>query len=258
MTFDHMNPDRFADSAGVPWDGRHFEENAFAGDKGEANPTLIEAITKLQAGEGSQESVIDAIRDSRLLIPLLANLGEAGEGAHGQTVDKSADLSIVTVETPDQQNGLPVFSSVAAMSAWNKDARPVPHSAVKAALAAAAEGNTRMVLDPGSATEFVVRRPAIEAIAKGEPWQHPAIDPEVRQAFGGALDSFAEFSSWSLSIGDTLSRLESAEVELTLSLARSFTQEEFSELMKNVATRISESEVVAQKVDSLRVKLESR
>jgi hypothetical protein len=255
MSFDHMNPDKFADSAGVPWDGRHFEENTFAGDDGTANPALIEAITNLQAGSGSIEGVIDAIRDSRLLIPLLANLGEAGEGAHGQRVDKSADLSIVTVETPDQQNGLPVFSSVAAMSAWNKYARPVPHSAVKAALAAAAEGNTRMILDAGSPTEFVVRRPAIEAIAKGETWQHPAKDESVLEAFGGALDSFDEFAGWSLGNGDPLSRLASAEVELTLSLARSFTQEEFSELMKSVAARISESEVIALKVDSLRVKL---
>jgi hypothetical protein len=257
MSFDHMNPGKFADSAGVPWDGRHFEENNFAGDDGTANPALIEAITKLQAGEGSQESVIDAIRDSRLLIPLLANLGEAGEGAHGQTVDKSADLSIVTVETPDQQNGLPVFSSVAAMAAWNKDARPVPHSAVKAALAAAAEGNTRMVLDAGSPTEFVVRRPVIEAIAKGEIWIHPATDQDVLNAFGGAINTFDEFAGWSLAIGDPLSRLESAEVELTLELARSFTQEEFAELMKNVAARISESELIALKVDSLRVKLAS-
>lgn len=255
MSFDHMNPDKFADSAGVPWDGRHFEENTFADDDGTANPALIEAIGNLQAGTGSIENVIDAIRDSRLLIPLLANLGEAGEGAHGQTVDKSADLSIVTVETPDQQNGLPVFSSVTAMATWNKDARPVPHSAVKAALAAAAEGNTRMILDAGSATEFVVRRPAIEAIAKGEAWAHPATDTEVLEAFGGALDSFDEFGGWSLGNGDPLSRLASAEVELTLSLARSFTQEEFSELMKSVAARISESEVIALKVDSLRVKL---
>ena len=255
MSFDHMNPDKYADSAGVPWDGRHFEENSFAGDDGTANPVLISAIAGLQSGSGSIEHVIDAIRDSRLLIPLLANLGEAGEGAHGQTVDKSAELSIVTVETPDQQNGLPVFSSVSAMSVWNKDARPVPHSAVKAALAAAAEGNTRMILDAGSATEFVVRRPAIEAIAKGEPWQHPAKDAEVVEAFGEALGSFDEFVSWSLGNGDPLSRLAAAEVELTLGLARSFTQEEFSELMKSVAARISESEVIARKVDSLRVKL---
>jgi hypothetical protein len=255
MSFDHMNPDKFADSAGVPWEGRAFEPNAFAGDDGSADPALISAIEQLHAGTGSIVDVIDALRNARLLIPLLANLGEAGEGAHGQTVDKSADLSIVTVETPDQQNGLPVFSSVAAMANWNKDARPVPHSAVKAALAAASEGNSRMILDAGSATEFVVRRPAIEAIAQELPWLPSYDDIEVKAAFGQALDGFDEFAGWSIAAGDPMSLLASAEVELTLNLARSFTQEEFAELMQKVAAKISESEVIALKVDSLRVKL---
>ena len=171
------------------------------------------------------------------------------------TIQGPADLSIVTVETPDQQNGLPVFSSVAAMANWNKDARPVPHSAVKAALAAASEGNSRMILDAGSATEFVVRRPAIEAIAQELPWLPSYDDIEVKAAFGQALDDFDEFAGWSIAAGDPMSLLASAEVELTLNLARSFTQEEFAELMQKVAANISESEVIALKVDSLRVKL---
>lgn len=255
MSHDHINPDRFNDSAGVPWEGRAFEPNAFAGDDGKADAGLIASIEALRAGTGTQVEVVDAFRKARVLIPLLANLGEAGEGAHGQTVDKSADLSIVTVETPDQQNGLPVFSSVAAMNAWNKDARPVPHSATKAALAAAAEGNTRIVLDPGSATEFVIRRPAIEAIAQELPWTPAFEDETVSEAFEKALAGNEELAGWSIAGGDPLSVLASAEVELTLLLAKTLTQEEFDELMQRIAKSISESEVIALKVDSLRVKL---
>jgi hypothetical protein len=255
MSHDHINPDKFADSAGVPWDGRAFEPNAFAGDDGKADPALIEAITKLQDGNASVVDVVDAFRSARVLIPLLADLGEAGEGAHGQTVDKSADLSIVTVETPDKQNGLPVFSSVATMQAWNPVARPVPHSAVKAALAAAAEGNTRIVLDPGSATEFVIRRPAIEAIAKELPWTPSYSDREVVDAFDQALAGNSELASWAISAGDPKSTLASAEVELTLLLAKTLTQEDFDALMQRIAKSFSESEVIALRVDSLRVKL---
>jgi len=257
MSHEHINPDKFADSAGVPWDGRGFEPNAFAGDDGKADQKLIDAIIRLQAGAGTQVQVIDAFRKARVLIPLLANLGEAGEGAHGQTVDKSADLSIVTVETPDQQNALPVFSSVAAMNAWNPVARPVPHSATKAALAAAAEGNTRIVLDPGSPTEFVIRRPAIEAIAKEIPWTPSYDDPEVSAAFDQALAGNPELAGWSIAGGDPVSVLASAEVEITLSIARTLTQEEFDELMQKIAKSLSESEVIAERVDSLRVKLAS-
>ena len=250
-----LNPDRFADSAGVPWEGRAFEPNAFAGDDGKADAGLIAAIENLHAGTGSVVGVVDAFRKARVLIPLLANLGEAGEGAHGQTVDKSADLSIVTVETPDKQNGLPVFSSVATMQAWNKDARPVPHSAVKAALAAASEGNTRIILDPGSATEFVIRRPAFEAIAKEEAWVPSYDDAEVAEAFDKALAGNPELAGWSIAGGDPLSLLKSAEVELTLHLATTLTQEDFDALMQKIAKSISESEVIAERVDSLRVKL---
>lgn len=257
MTNEHMNPDKFADSAGVPWEGRGFEANAFAGDDGKADQQLIDAIIRLQAGTGTQVQVIDAFRKARVLIPLLANLGESGEGAHGQTVDKSADLSIVTVETPDQQNALPVFSSVAAMNAWNPVARPVPHSATKAALAAAAEGNTRIVLDPGSPTEFVIRRPAIEAIAKEISWTPSYEDSEVAKAFDQALAGNPELAGWSIAGGDPVSVLASAEVELTLGLARTLTQEEFDALMQKIAKSISESEVIGERVDSLRVKLAS-
>ena len=255
MSHEHINSDKFSDSAGVPWDGRAFEANAFAGDDGKADEALIDAIIKLQSGSGTQVEVIDAFRKARVLIPLLAKLGEAGEGAHGQTVDKSAELSIVTVETPDQQNALPVFSSVEAMNAWNPTARPVPHSATKAALAAAAEGNTRIVLDPGSPSEFVIRRPAIEAIARELPWTPSYEDVEVSRAFDQALAGNPELAGWSIAGGDPLSVLASAEVELTLSLARTLSQEEFDALMQKIAKSISESEVIAQRVDSLRVKL---
>jgi len=141
------------------------------------------------------------------------------------------------------------------MQAWNKDARPVPHSAVKAALAAASEGNTRIILDPGSATEFVIRRPAFEAIAKEETWIPSYDDAEVAEAFDQALAGNEELANWKLAAGDPLSTLASAELELTLLLAKILTQEDFDALMQKIAKSISESEVIAERVDSLRVKL---
>ncbi len=129
MTLEHINPDRFADSAGVPWEGRKLAANPFAGDDGSARPELIQAIQDFHQS-GDPAPVFNEFAKARILIPLVAHLGEAGEGAHGQVVDKSADLSIVTVECPDRQTALPVFSSVAAMAAWNRSARPVPCDAV--------------------------------------------------------------------------------------------------------------------------------
>ena len=250
-----MNDNIYADSAGVPWEGRAFEPNAWADDDGKANPRLIELIKALHAGEARSDSVVDELRNTRVLIPLLASLGEAGEGAHGQTVDKSADLSIVTVETPDAQTGLPVFSSVEAMQRWNPKARPVPTAAVKAALAAASEKNNRMILDPMAETEFVLRRPAIAALAQGHKWVSPEEDERVIAAFGAILDPLELVKGWSLAAGDPLCLLASAELELTLKLPEGLDRETIDALLQQIATEISKSFDIAEYVDSLRVKL---
>ena len=257
MTFEHehINQNRFTDSAGTPWAGRAFDVNNFAGDDGSAPPALIEAIGKFQKGEALAEDVIDALRESRLLIPLLADLGESGDGAHGQKVDKSAELSIVTVATPDDQNGLPVFSSVAAMAKWNPKARPVPADARRVALAAAAEENTRIILDPESETEFAVRRPAIAAIAQGLTWVHPARNLKVFEELTNIVKQFDHFLKLELQDCDPTSRLHSAELLLAMTLSPGLEQQEVAELMQNFALKLGESEIVAEHVDSLRVKL---
>ena len=252
---EHINHDPLADSAGVPWAGRSFEPNSWAGDNGQADEALVASIHALTSAEGSNEQVVAALSGARVLIPLLAELGESGEGAHGQTVDKSADLAIVTVETPDGQDALPVFSSVAAMAIWNPTARPVPVSAQKAAIAAAQEGNTRIVLDAGNDTEFVVRRPALAAIGQGLAWVHPVRDERVSSAFAEATASIPEILKFELSDCDPLSRLVAAEVQLELTLKPGMSRDELDEVMQQLAKALAASEAVAEFVDSLRVKL---
>jgi hypothetical protein len=257
MTFEneHMNSNRFSDSAGTPWSGRAFDVNNFAGDDGSAPAALISAITKFHSGEALAEDVVDAIRESRLLIPLMADLGESEIGSHGQKVDKSAELSIVTVATPDDQNGLPVFSSVAAMQKWNPIARPVPADARRVALAAAAEGNTRIILDPENETEFAVRRPAIAAIAQELTWVHPARNLQVFEELSSIVAQFDSFLKLELQDCDATARLHSAELLLVMTLVPGLDQEAVADLMQNFAIKLGESELVAEHVDSLRVKL---
>lgn len=257
MHFDHehINPDRFADSAGTPWQGREFESNQWADDDGTADPKFLTAIADFRSGKIHNEHVVDVIREMRLLIPLLADLGETAVGAHGQTVDKSADLSIVTVATPDDQNGLPVFSSVAAMQRWNPTARPVPADARRVALAAASESNTRVIIDAENETEFAIRRPAIEAIAKAEAWVHPVRDARVHAEFDAIIKGFEQFTGFELQDCDETSRLRTAEVQLELRLQQGLTAQEIQNLMQSFATALAESALIAEHVDSLRVKL---
>ena len=89
------------DSAGTPWAGRKFEHGSSSTDDGSAPKHLIEAIRRFRSGELGEADVIDALRDSRLLIPLVAVAGELGENDQGLPLDKSQELSIVTVLGPD-------------------------------------------------------------------------------------------------------------------------------------------------------------
>ena len=150
-----------ADSAGVPWEGRRFEQNPHSGDDGSADPALLAALTAFRAGEGDAVAVVDAYRTARLLIPLVAEKGDEGVGPTGLRVDKTQELSIVTVAGPDGRRVLPVFTSVVTMAAWDPKARPVPADGIRTALAAASDDTDLIVIDPGSATEFVLRRPAV-------------------------------------------------------------------------------------------------
>jgi len=254
---EHINPNRFTDSAGTPWEGRSFDQNSFADDDGKASPELIEAIKKFRTGKVGAEAVVDQIRVSRLLVPLLANLGESEIGAHGQKVDKSAELSIVTVKSPDDQDSLVVFSSVEAMSRWNKSARPVPTDAIRIALAAASQMSTRVVLDPGSDTEFVVRRPAIAKIAQSLPWLPPELNETVLKVLRDSISGEPLVMNIEASTADPQSRLLGLELQVLLQLEPKAEPALVRELIDRISSIWSESEEFASAVDSVAIKLRS-
>ncbi|AOY56216.1 SseB family protein [Candidatus Rhodoluna planktonica] len=252
-----INPDPLRDSAGVPWQGRSFEVNPFADDDGSADPNLLSALKRFHSKAASSSAVVDALRDARLLVPLLAAIGDFEIGAHGHAVDKSAELSVVTVEGPDGQRVLPVFSSAATMSAWNPKARPVPTDSVRVMLAAASEGTNRVVLDPGSEFEFAIRRPAIAAVAQGLPWQHPAESERIASAFRDAVDQIAEINDFTLQNGDEFSKLAGPEVILVLQLVPGLGRSELDGVLKRLAENLAKSEEIANLLDSMTIKLRS-
>jgi hypothetical protein len=251
-----MNPNRFTDSAGVPWQGRAFEANPFADDDGSANPNLIQAIHEFHK-TADPARVFAEFAKSRLLIPLVANLGESEIGAHGKQVDKSAELSIVTVQTPDAAAGLPVFSSVQAMAAWNPDARPVPADAVRVALAAASEGNTRIILDPTSDSEYVFRRPAIAAMAQGFEWIAPHLDRDLLTAIAEKSSQEPAVVAIDFYTEDSRSRLLGAELVVRLTIAAGLSQQELNSTIESVAERISQIPDLNDRVDQLKIVVKS-
>ena len=254
---ERLNPNRFSDSAGTPWEGRSFEQNSFADDDGKEPAELVAVIADFRNGQVGAEQVVDQIRVSRLLVPLIAQLGESEVGAHGQTVDKSAELSIVTVKSPDDQESLVVFSSVDAMSRWNPSSRPVPTDAVRVCLAAASQMSTRVVLDPGSETEFVIRRPAIAKIAQSLPWTTPEKNPAVLEVISNSLSGEANVLGFEAGTADPFSVLAGSELEIRLTLEAGLDHSVVKDLIERISSFWSKSEDFAVSVDSVAIKLRS-
>lgn len=245
-----------SDSAGVPWEGRSFHENPDAGDDGTAPPRVLEAIRRFRAGELGAPQVVEALSAARLLLPLLATRGDEGIGAHGQLVDKTQELSLVTAAGPDGRPVLPAFTSVDTMREWNPAARPIPIAVPRIALAVASEGTPLIVIDPGTPTMFVVRRPAFPALATGEPWLPSFEDPAVLQAFLDASAGEQSLAAIQLAPGDPTARLAGAELLVQLSVREGLPEDELTALIARLGGRWAEDAVIAERVDSIGVVVE--
>jgi hypothetical protein len=192
----------------------------------------------------------------RLLIPLLADVGGLGETASGHVVEKRAELALVTVAGPDGRKVLPAFSSTAAMSAWNPDARPVPAPARQVALGAASDGTELVVIDPAT-DRFGLRRSALEALARDLPWSPPWLDPEVARAIRRAVADEPAVTTARVGTDDPRSSLDGSEVLVAIVLHETLDQQQVADLMARVQRRWTADEVVRSRVDSMAVRLEA-
>lgn len=247
-----------ADSAGNPWSGRTFDahDDAYAEDDGIADPALLEAIAELHRG-GSPADVIAAVRDARLLVPLLAHAGDIGRTVDGRSVDKTQELAIVTVAGPDGRAVLPAFTSAEALTAWNPNARPVPVDARRLALAAVSDGNELVVLDPGGPFEYLIRRPAVWAIGRDVPWTPSYEDPEVIGAIQAGLGDDPRVRSIAIAPGDPMGRSHGPEVRVELALAPGLDAGIVQSIVGDVQARWAADPVIAERVDSLGLALRS-
>jgi hypothetical protein len=246
------------DSAGRPFPGRSFEPtpSPFAQDDGSAPPAFLAAHADLVAGRAGPESVVAALHDVRLLVPLLAELGEAGEH-EGRLIDKKAELALVTVAGPDGRRVLPAFSSATAMAAWNPAARPVPAPARQVALGAAADGTELVIVDPGSPTCFGLRRSALEALARGVAWSPSWLDLAVRAALSAPALAEPAVADVAIGTDDPRCDLEGAEVRVVLAVRPVLDRDGLAALVDRVRAAWSADEVVAARVDSLAVRIDA-
>lgn len=228
----------------------------FAADDGSADPDVAQALDALDTGRGSVADVVAALAGTRVLVPVLAELEVADvveHAGHAHVVDKEASAGIVALRTADGRTALPVFTSVAAMAAWRSDARPVPTDVTRAALSAVNEGWEVMVVDAGGPVTVLLPRTAVWALAQQQDWRPAAldgrVDADVTAAVRGALAGVAGVVSADTEPG------RRAEVAVVLALVPGLDRTRLDAVLALVNAALAADQVVAERVDSLELRL---
>jgi hypothetical protein len=146
---------------------RRIPDPGFAGDDGDAAPALTTALTAYAAGAGSYVEALAALRGSRLLVPVVAVLGEVELDELGLAREKSSDMASVLLQGADGRMALLAFSGMPALRAWDPGARPVPVTARTAAQAALQDHAAALVVDVAGPATFVVEGEDLDGLARG-------------------------------------------------------------------------------------------
>ena len=126
-------------------DGRSIPDPGFAGDHGEPGAALAAALAAYVAGSGSQVDALAAVRESRLLVPVVAVLGEVEVDQRGLAHDKTSDMATVLLQGADGRMALLAFSGMPALQ----------------------DGAAAIVVDVAGPATFVVEGQDLEGLAQG-------------------------------------------------------------------------------------------
>ncbi len=243
------------DSAGTPWNGRVLTGTGFDGDAGEADPALLDALRDRAARPGAEADarLVEAVAQSRLIVPVVAVLGEAGTTSDGLVVEKSTDMAVVTLTAPDGRRALPVFTSTAALSAWDPTARPVPVDGARAAQSAVAEGCQVVVVDLGGSAPTELRSSMVWALAQNAGWTPAHTDPFVARAVSRAVADEADVRTHRLEEGEPHG---SGVLRVVLGLRPGLSGEAVQALATRVGERLATDGELRARVDELSFALE--
>ena len=154
----------------------------FRDDHGAADPRVAAALGAYQAAEGSEHAALTALAAARLLVPVVAVLGD-GSAAEG---DKNSEMMLPTLIGKDGRPAVLAFTSLDALARWRRSARPVPAEAGRVWRAAVAD-RCAVVIDVAGPVPLAVEGARLEALAAGQPVPPPHEDPDVRTEVEAAV-----------------------------------------------------------------------
>jgi hypothetical protein len=168
---------------------KNIPDPGFSDDDGSADPALAAALAAYADGHGpaARAAVAAALHGARLLVPVVAVLGEAETGPDGLRREKSSDMAVPVIEAPDGRRALPAFSSLDALARWRADARPVAVPLHQALQALAHERADTLLIDLAGPVPYELAGADLRAAALGPAGRDPLADPAVREALRAAL-----------------------------------------------------------------------
>jgi hypothetical protein len=151
---------------------RSLPDPGFAGDDGGADPRLATALTAYDEAPDDEEAArrlaaLAVLQDTRVLVPVVAVLGEVEYDEQGLAHDKTSDMAAVLMTGRDGRTALLAFTGSAAMTRWQPDARPVPVSVRQAAQAALQDAASALLLDVAGPVLFAVEEDELRSLAAG-------------------------------------------------------------------------------------------
>ncbi|MDF1603876.1 SseB family protein [Nocardioides sp. YIM 152315] len=150
-----------------PTHSRVIPDPGFAADDGSAQPELVRALAAWEQDPTTYPEALAVLQRSRLLVPVVAVLGEVERDETGLAHDKSSDMATVLVQGADGRLALLAFTGTGPLTAWSPEARPVPVAADLAARSALQDGAAALVVDLAGPARFVVEGDDLRGLAEG-------------------------------------------------------------------------------------------
>ncbi|TKA12383.1 SseB family protein [Actinacidiphila oryziradicis] len=173
---------------------KNIPDPGFSDDDGSADPRLTAALAAYAADPAAEPDVLTALRDVRLLVPVVAILGEteevaeaAGRAGGSLRREKSSDMAVPTIQAADGRRALPAFTSTGTLARWRSDARPVAVPLRQALQALAHEKADTLLIDMSGPVPFALAGAALRALAEGRDRVDPLADPAVLRAVRDAV-----------------------------------------------------------------------
>ncbi|AXE76941.1 SseB family protein [Streptomyces atratus] len=165
---------------------KNIPDPGYSDDDGTAAPALTAALAAWAEDRKAIGPVLEALKGARLLVPVVAVLGEVEEDEEGLRREKTSDMAVPTLQAGDRR-ALPAFTSTASLARWDPQARPVAVPLHQALQAAAHEKADTVVLDLAGPVAFELTGSALLALAEGRTSADPLDDPAVTSAVRNAV-----------------------------------------------------------------------